>query len=137
MSKILPARVQKAVTVRLTNVCDQIGSASSSHFEWVKARPIRKAMLRYELKHPVVNDAEQKIWEAYEARSWPTLVLIDPEGNYLGETSGEGKYDLLDEVIGKIVDEHRKKKTLNETSVESRWCRCVHSSPVRATRVRR
>jgi DNA-binding beta-propeller fold protein YncE len=41
--------------------------------------------------------------------------LIDPEGNYLGETTGEGKYELLDKVIGKIVDEHRKKKTLNET----------------------
>ncbi len=26
---------------------------------------IRKAILRYEITHPVVNDAEQKIWDAY------------------------------------------------------------------------
>src|SRR6266542_2867973 len=41
---------------------------------------IRKAVLRYEISHPVVNDAEMKIWRAFNVHSWPTLVLIDPEG---------------------------------------------------------
>src|SRR5437870_469347 len=27
---------------------------------------IRKAILRYEVTHPVVNDADRKLWEAYE-----------------------------------------------------------------------
>src|ERR1700722_17738213 len=31
---------------------------------------IRKAVLRYEVKHPVVNDANQTIWKAYDAQSW-------------------------------------------------------------------
>src|SRR5207244_102038 len=44
---------------------------------------IRKAILRYEISHPVVNDAYMRIWRTYLGRegSWPTLVLIDPEGN--------------------------------------------------------
>jgi thiol-disulfide isomerase/thioredoxin/DNA-binding beta-propeller fold protein YncE len=75
---------------------------------------IRKAILRYEISHPVVNDSEMKIWRAYGVHSWPTLVLIDPEGNYLGEANGEGNYELLDGVLSKLIDEHRKKKTLNE-----------------------
>src|SRR5690348_15300703 len=40
---------------------------------------IRKAILRYEITHPVVNDANMKIWQAYGVNSWPTLYLIDPE----------------------------------------------------------
>jgi len=78
---------------------------------------IRKAILRYQIEHPVVNDADHAIWNRYEIDAWPTLVLIDPEGNLVGYTSGEGNYDLLDAVVGKIVDEHRKKKTLNEKAI--------------------
>ena len=90
----------------------------SAKFENEKnSESIRKAILRYDIKHPVVNDAEQKIWSAYDCSSWPTLILVDPEGNFLGQTSGEGKYELLDKVIGKVVDEHRKKKTLDEKPI--------------------
>src|ERR1700749_3599039 len=42
---------------------------------------LRKAILRYEISHPVVNDAEMKIANAYDVHSWPTLYVIDPEGN--------------------------------------------------------
>src|SRR6478736_5313461 len=62
-------------------------------------KSIRKAVLRYEIAHPVVNDADHKIWDHYEIDAWPTLVLIDPEGNLVGYTSGEGNYELLDTVI--------------------------------------
>ncbi len=75
---------------------------------------IRKAVLRYQIHHPVVNDAEMVIWRKYGVRSWPSLYLIDPEGYLYGRASGEGNYDVLDEHIGKLVRLHRKKKTLNE-----------------------
>jgi len=74
---------------------------------------IREAVLRYHIEHPVVNDAEHKIWNAYGVNSWPTFWLIDPEGNLVGQTSSEGQYDLLDKVIGKLIESHRQKKTLN------------------------
>jgi DNA-binding beta-propeller fold protein YncE len=78
---------------------------------------IRKAILRYQIEHPVINDADHKIWDAFGVDAWPTLILIDPEGNFVGETSGEGKYDILDTVIGRLVEEHKKKKTLNEKPI--------------------
>jgi thiol-disulfide isomerase/thioredoxin len=75
---------------------------------------IRKAVLRYEIAHPVVNDAEMKIWNSYAVRSWPTLYLIDPEGYVIGRGSGEGLYDALDSAIAKLIETHKKKKTLND-----------------------
>lgn len=78
---------------------------------------IRKAILRYQISHPVVNDANHKIWDNYEVEAWPTVVVIDPEGNLVGYTTGEGNYELLDAVVGKLVEEHKKKKTLNEKPI--------------------
>ncbi len=78
---------------------------------------IRKAILRYQIEHPVINDADHKIWDTYEVDAWPTLVLIDPEGNIVGYTSGEGNYELLDTVIARLVEEHKKKKTLNDQPI--------------------
>jgi thiol-disulfide isomerase/thioredoxin len=75
---------------------------------------IRKAIARYQIKHPVVSDADLKIWRRYQVQSWPTLVLIDPDGNIYGITAGEGKLDLLDEHIGKLVEQYRAKKKLKE-----------------------
>ncbi|MCS7045597.1 MAG: thioredoxin-like domain-containing protein, partial [Gemmataceae bacterium] len=78
---------------------------------------IQKAVLRYEIKHPVVNDANMRIWRRYGVRSWPTLVLIDPEGNYYGQISGEGAYDVLDQHIEKLAKEYRAKKLLKEEPI--------------------
>jgi thiol-disulfide isomerase/thioredoxin len=75
---------------------------------------IRKAILRYDVRHPVVNDANRKIWEAYNVESWPTLYLIDPEGKVVARGSGEGLYDALDKAIAELIKEHKAKKTLNE-----------------------
>lgn len=75
---------------------------------------IRKAILRYEISHPVVNDARMKIWQTYGSNSWPTLFLIDPEGYIIGKGSGEGLYDALDRAIADLIKVHKEKKTLNE-----------------------
>ncbi len=75
---------------------------------------IRKAILRYEISHPVVNDAQMKIWDTYHVSSWPTLYLIDPEGNLVGRGAGEGLGDALDRAIANLIKVHREKKTLNE-----------------------
>ena len=79
---------------------------------------IRRAALRYEIEHPIVNDAEMKIWRGFGVRAWPTIGLIDPEGYFCGVASGEGNRELLDEVIAKLIAYHRAKGTLDETPVE-------------------
>lgn len=79
---------------------------------------IRQIILRYGIEHPVVNDADFKIWDAYAVRAWPSLVLIDPQGYVIGIATGEGNYDILDKTIGETVAEFRKKGTLDETPKE-------------------
>jgi thiol-disulfide isomerase/thioredoxin len=76
---------------------------------------IRRIILRYELEHPVINDNQFQVWGEYGARAWPTLVLIDPEGNVLGFHSGEGIYGPFDEVIGAMVDEFDTKGRIDRT----------------------
>src|SRR5207237_6022761 len=75
---------------------------------------IRKAVLRYQIAHPVVNDADMAIWRAYGVTGWPTLAVIDPEGNSLGQESGEGQYELLDKLVTALIKKHRANGTLNE-----------------------
>ena len=80
---------------------------------------LRKAILRYEIRHPVVNDAEKKIWTAYNAQWWPTIAIIDPEGNVVAGAAGEPRVDIkgIDNTIAALIQKHRKNKTLNETPI--------------------
>jgi thiol-disulfide isomerase/thioredoxin/sugar lactone lactonase YvrE len=91
-----------------------IGVHSAKFDTEKESEAIRKAILRYEISHPVVNDADMKIWRTYGARSWPTLYLIDPEGYVIAAGSGEGLGEALDREIGKLVKIHQGKKTLDE-----------------------
>jgi thiol-disulfide isomerase/thioredoxin len=36
------------------------------------------AVERYDVRHPVLDDPDLGTWEAYTAKAWPTLVLVDP-----------------------------------------------------------
>ncbi len=74
---------------------------------------IRRKVREYRIKHPVVNDANQVIWRRFGVQSWPTLVLLDPSGEYLGALSGEGHYEELDRAIGKLVAIHKERGDLN------------------------
>jgi thiol-disulfide isomerase/thioredoxin len=91
-----------------------IGVHSAKFDNEKDTKSIRKAVLRYEIAHPVVNDAEHAIWNRYGVNSWPTMAVIDPEGKFHGRLSGEGNYEVLDKYIGKLVAEHKAKGTLNE-----------------------
>ena len=61
-----------------------------------KTESIRKAILRYDIKHPVINDADHKIWNAYGVNSWPTLGPHRPGRQLLRQASGEGNFEVLD-----------------------------------------
>jgi DNA-binding beta-propeller fold protein YncE len=100
-----------------------IGVHSAKFKEEKLSENIRKAILRYEISHPVVNDADMTIWDAYGVESWPTLVLIDPEGYIYAAGSGEGLYEDVDRTVAKLIDIHRKKKTLDEKPMKFQLAR--------------
>ena len=73
---------------------------------------IRQAILRYNIRHPVVIDENNTIWDAFTVNSWPTLVVIDAEGTMLAMFSGEGHREELDALIGSALAYYGKKKVL-------------------------
>ena len=75
---------------------------------------IRKIIVRYGVEHPVINDANFKIWDAYAIRAWPGLVLIDPDGYIIGRWFGEGQFETIEGQIQEAVTDFRKKGNLNE-----------------------
>ena len=51
---------------------------------------VRDAILKYEIKHPVINDDKMLVWRNFERRSWPGLVVLSPDMIPILILSGEG-----------------------------------------------
>ncbi len=79
---------------------------------------IRRIVLRYEIEHPIVNDADFVIWKNYAVNAWPTRYLIDPAGYIIGKLSGEGGYEALDKAIADSIAEFRQRGELNEAPLK-------------------
>jgi thiol-disulfide isomerase/thioredoxin len=87
----------------------------SAKFETEKVTDnIRKAILRYEIEHPVINDDEHKVWDLYGVSSWPSLLMIDPEGNAVWMRSGECKAEEINEVLSVGIAWYRDQGLLDE-----------------------
>ncbi len=81
-------------------------------------KSIEKAMLRYELKHPVLNDANRTIWTAYGVEYWPSVGIIDPEGYLVKAYAGkEHIFREADQTIAQLIRIHRANKTLNDKPI--------------------
>ncbi len=78
---------------------------------------IEEAVLRYEIEHPVVNDAERQIWNAYSVNTWPSIRVIDPQGNYIGGASGEFKFETMDKFFKQAIPYYRKQGLLDESPI--------------------
>ncbi|HEX8161107.1 MAG TPA: thioredoxin-like domain-containing protein [Pyrinomonadaceae bacterium] len=91
-----------------------VGVHSAKFANEKETENIRRVVLRYEIEHPVVNDADFRIWQAYAVRAWPTQFLIDPAGYVVGKAEGEGHYETLDREIARLVADSRRRGELNE-----------------------
>jgi DNA-binding beta-propeller fold protein YncE len=74
---------------------------------------IGEAVQRYGLEHPVVNDANFRVWDAYGVHAWPTLTLIDPAGKVVGQAAGEGVYDTFQPIIEAVLNDFRARGEVN------------------------
>lgn len=78
---------------------------------------IREAIQRYEIRHPVINDPNHLLWNGLQIRSWPTLVLIDPQGKAIWANAGEIEFDDLDKVLQRAVTYYERRKEIDNRSV--------------------
>jgi DNA-binding beta-propeller fold protein YncE len=64
---------------------------------------LKRILVRYEIEHPVANDANLEIWRRYGAQAWPTRIIIDPAGNLVGTAMGEGNLEGFVNAIRTVV----------------------------------
>ncbi len=104
----------KRLEAKYPNELVVIGVHSAKFENEKETENIRRIIMRYEIEHPVYNDADFKVWQSYGIRAWPTQIVIDPAGYAIGSVSGEGNYELIDQLIAKTVAEFKKRGELNE-----------------------
>ena len=108
------ARLEKTYAQELTVV-----GIHSAKFPGEKhAEAIRNAARRYGLRHPILNDAESKVWRRYGVRAWPTIVLLDTRGRMLGKVEGEGHSKALEKAVKQLIAEGEKNGTLKRGKLE-------------------
>ncbi len=75
---------------------------------------IQQAISRHDITHPVMNDRDQHMWNAYRVSGWPTQILIDPTGRIIQGFIGEHHRERMTRLIRETIAHHRKQGTLRE-----------------------
>ncbi len=78
---ILP--VLKKIEHAYPNEVVVIGVHSAKFATEQDSKSITEAVLRYEIQHPVINDADHVLWDKFQVTSWPTIKVVDPEGKVI------------------------------------------------------
>ncbi|HEX7004749.1 MAG TPA: thioredoxin-like domain-containing protein [Trueperaceae bacterium] len=73
---------------------------------------------RYGIDHPIVNDRNFEIWEAYRIYAWPSSVLIDPQGRVVGRHAGEGVFTAFDGLLSELVERADANGTLDPAPLD-------------------
>lgn len=66
---------------------------------------LQKAVQDNDIRYAVAQDNEGKTWRAYHNRYWPTLYLIDKQGNIRYVHIGEGHYKETEAAIQMLLAE--------------------------------
>ncbi|KAE9446699.1 hypothetical protein C3L33_21433, partial [Rhododendron williamsianum] len=78
---------------------------------------IRNAILRYGITHPVVNDGDMFLWRELGVNSWPTFVIVGPNGKLLAQISGEGRRKDLEDLVEAALLFYGRKKMLDSKPI--------------------
>ena len=102
----------RALEARFADELVVIGVHSPKFVHEADPDALAAAVERYEVHHPVLDDPTLITWQAYTARAWPTLVVIDPEGYVVAHLAGEGHGHNLELLVEALIAEHSAKGTL-------------------------
>ena len=102
----------RPLEARFGDVLVTIGVHSPKFVHEAEAAAVVDAVERYAVHHAVLDDFEMATWDAYAAKAWPTLVVIDPNGYVVAQLSGEGHANGLAVLIEELIAEHEAAGTL-------------------------
>jgi thiol-disulfide isomerase/thioredoxin len=66
---------------------------------------LQDALVRLDVPYAVAQDNDRATWSAYGNRYWPTLYLIDKNGNLRYRHIGEGRYAETEAAIVTLLEE--------------------------------
>ncbi len=66
---------------------------------------LKEALVRLNVPYPVAQDNDGGTWQAYRARYWPSLFLIDKQGHLRYTHIGEGDYATTERAIQGLLKE--------------------------------
>ena len=92
-----------------------IGVHSAKFTAEKETENVRKAVRRYVINHPVVNDRDFAVWQEYSCRAWPTLMFLDPRGKIIGKQEGEITFEQFDPLIAEMVEEFDREGLIDRT----------------------
>ena len=85
----------------------------SPKFEFEKdSNSVLSAVHRHGIDHPILNDPEMATWSSYNVRAWPTLILVDPEGEIVGTWSGEGHGHAVSATLTELIPRYQANGSL-------------------------
>ena len=93
----------KALDARFRDELVVIGIHSPKFTNERDSGNLKRILVRYEIEHPVANDANMTIWRRYGAQAWPTRVIIDPAGNLVGTAMGEGNLEGFINAVRSVI----------------------------------
>ncbi|KAL4547533.1 hypothetical protein Ndes2526B_g06777 [Nannochloris sp. 'desiccata'] len=74
---------------------------------------IRDAVLRYDIRHPVINDKNMELWRALGVSSWPTVAVVSPTGKLIVSLSGEDHRRDLDDILTAALEYYGENNMLD------------------------
>ncbi|XP_037958619.1 NHL repeat-containing protein 2 [Teleopsis dalmanni] len=90
------------------------------------------ATKRYNITHPIVNDAQSTLWRQLGIQCWPTLIVCSPNGLPILLLMGEGHGFFLKRFIGEALRFYEDADDISDSSLP-----IVHSTePLPASNLR-
>jgi thiol-disulfide isomerase/thioredoxin len=80
---------------------------------------IRPAINEREIDYPVAVDNHYTIWNAFDNQYWPALYFIDQEGVIRDQQFGEGRYEVSERTIQRLLGIERELVSVEGLGVEA------------------
>lgn len=117
----------KALEQRFREELVVIGVHSPKFTNEKDSANLKRILVRYEIEHPVANDANHAIWRRYGAQAWPTRVIIDPAGHVVGTAMGEGNLEGFVSAIRTVIRVFEQRGEINRAPLPLQLERARHS----------
>ena len=107
-----------------------IGVHSPKFDAETESERLRAALAENEITHPVAVDGVMKIWNAWHAQAWPTVLVLDAKRRVVWRTSGEPKRDELEGYVSAALAEGRREGILKNEKLAALKPESVDTGPL-------